>query len=152
MNTFRRGLLAASCAAVAALCPTMPAIASPSRGFEVENQGNTWAYVEGAERVERCPNHEPDCHETYPMAFEGRPRDGDHLDNSRFDRWELRYMFGHIYAAKITYRISFSDARVEFTIITSSFSNDSTCRVIPASAGHCVAQGLRLEFNVPVRR
>jgi hypothetical protein len=83
------------------------------------------------------------------MAFDGRPRDESYLDNGRLDRWELRYLFGSIFAAKIKYRIPLAHARVEFTIITSSFSNDSTCRVIPASAGHCSAHGLRLEFNVP---
>jgi hypothetical protein len=45
--------------------------------------------------------------------------------------------FGNTYAAELKYQILGTEATVVYTIETSTFSNDSACKVTPPSAGKC---------------
>ena len=49
--------------------------------------------------------------------------------------------------ALLKYAIVGTHATVEYTIETSTFSNNSACKVVPANAGTCTAHGLSLNFK-----
>jgi hypothetical protein len=83
----------------------------------------------------------------HPMAFEGRPTDGSMLKPGAKINWELKYQFQHTFAAVLKYKILGTDAVVTYTIETSTYTNDSACKVTPPSAGQCTAGGLGLSFN-----
>jgi hypothetical protein len=89
----------------------------------------------------------------YPMNFEGRPIDGTEVQPGKSDRWELKYVFspaaGVRYAANIAYEVKGTSAVVNYHIYTYSTSNESSCKVTPASAGRCTAEGVHLTFQKP---
>jgi hypothetical protein len=44
----------------------------------------------------------------------------------------------------LKYKIEGTDATFEATLETSTFTNNSTCKVVPTSAGGCSAEGLNI--------
>jgi hypothetical protein len=47
----------------------------------------------------------------------------------------------------VKYKIEGTDATFEATLETSTFSNDSACKVVPASAAKCIAGGLNITLK-----
>jgi hypothetical protein len=85
------------------------------------------------------------------MEFEGRPGVNDRIAPNGSQRFELKYGFdllgGIQYAAQLTYKIEGTNAKLEVSINTTPFTNNSTCEVVPASAGSCTAGGLAITFR-----
>jgi hypothetical protein len=139
--------LALCCVAMAALLVAGPASAA-SRGYVLTNKSNKDLVLQGAHRLPTTVCTSGFCVPTEaPMAFEGRPDDHSTISRGENQRWELKYSFGHTYAALLKYKIAGTDAMVEYTIETSTYTNDSACKVTPPSAGHCSAGGLGLTFT-----
>lgn len=110
-----------------------------------ERQHKTLTLI-GASKVPARLCNGPHCVNTHhPMRFEGRPPDGSTLKPGGVDGWELEYLPGET-SAILKYRIGDNDGIVEYTIKTSTFSNDSSCKVTPG-AGKCSAGGLQMGFN-----
>ena len=136
-----------TCIAAAALFVAGPASAA-SRGYVLHNKSSHTLEVKGASRLPNTICNAGICVRTeHPMEFEGRPGDGSTVAPNATDRWELKYHFGNTYAAALKYKIVGTDATVEYTIETTTFSNNSACKVVPASAGKCSAAGLNLSFE-----
>ena len=150
----RRGGLAILSAFVmaAALLTAGPASAA-SRGFVVHNQSTHALHLEAVKRVPRITCVKPDLcvPNHYPMDFEGRPADGSVLHPSDTQRFELKYGFsllgGVQYAANLWYKIGTTGHNVEYTIEVYSTVNESACKVHPATAGRCTAEGTKLTFH-----
>jgi hypothetical protein len=139
-----------TCATMAALLTAGTASAA-SRSYEVHNRSDHALELVGATPLPQVICNFGICVPTHhPMAFEGRPDDGSVLKPNSDSAWELKYFFGHTYAAVLTYAVQgIKDAKVEFTIETSTFSNNSACKVTPPSAGNCTAGGRTLGFSKP---
>lgn len=137
-----------ACAATAALVTAGPAGAA-SRGYRLDNKSSHTLRVESAKPLPGFVCNATICVETgQPMDFEGRPANGTLLTpDGAPHAWELKYSFGYTYAAKLTYDIVGTKATVEYTIETSTYTNNSACKVVPASAGTCTAHGLSLSFR-----
>jgi hypothetical protein len=75
------------------------------------------------------------------------PPDDSLLKPGATDAWELKYGFDSTYAAELKYKLLGTDATVTYTIETSTYSNNSACKVTPLSAGNCAAGGTALGFN-----
>lgn len=136
-----------ACVATAALLAAGPANAA-SRGYRLENKSSHDLKLENAKPLPGFVCNAILCVETgQPMDFEGRPADGSVLAPGATHAWELKYSFGYTYAAKLLYAIVGTHATVEYTIETSTYTNDSACKVVPASAGKCTAHGLSLSFQ-----
>lgn len=153
----RRRILAvagvSACALSAGLVTAPPASAA-SRGFTVTNNSSATLRLEGLNRVHRviCAPNVPVCaNSTYDMEFEGRPGVNDRIAPNGSQRFELKYWFdllgGIQYAAQLTYKIEGTNAKLEVSINTTPFTNNSTCEVVPASAGSCTAGGLAITFR-----
>ena len=135
-----------ACAATAALFTAGPASAA-SRGYRLHNNSSHNLTLEGAKPLPGFVCNATICVDTgQPMSFEGRPSDGSVLAPAGMHAWELKYSFGDTYAAQLKYDIA-GGGKVEYTIETSTFSNNSACKVVPASAGTCTAHGLSLTFK-----
>lgn len=135
-----------ACVLVAALVIAAPASAY-SRGFRLKNNSDKTLTLIGASKVPaRLCNHDRCVNTHHPMSFEGRPKDGSTVKPGGVDGWELQYLPGETYGAILKYEIGDHLGVVEYTIETSTFSNDSSCRVTPG-AGKCGAGGLQLAFN-----
>jgi len=118
-----------------------------SRGFRLKNNSDKTLTLIDASKVPARLCNGPHCVQTHhPMRFEGRPPNGSPLKPGAVDGWELEYLPGETYGAILKYRIGDHDGIVEYTILTSTFSNDSSCKVTPG-AGKCTAGGLQLGFN-----
>jgi hypothetical protein len=143
-----------ACAVAGALLTAGPASAA-SRGFMLHNNSRHPLQVESASQVPSVICNAVLCVPThYPIAFEGRPKDGAVLEPGASPQdWELKYGFDLVllnetqYAAKLTYKIQGTSGTVEYTIVTTPTTNDSACKVIPADVGHCTAEGLKLTFR-----
>jgi hypothetical protein len=137
-----------ACAAMAALLTAGTASAA-SRGYSVHNRSDHSLKLVGANPLPTTVCNVGICVPTHhSMDFEGRPADGSVLAPNAESTWELKYFFGHTYAAVLTYKIVGSeDAKVEYTIETTSFTNNSACKVTPPSAGTCTAAGRTLTFR-----
>lgn len=147
-RTARLATIALACvlAAATVLVTAGPASAY-SRGFRLKNNSEKTLTLIGAFKVPARLCNGPHCVNTHhPMRFEGRPPDGSPLKPGGVDGWELEYLPGETYAAILKYRIGDNDGIVEYTIKTSTFSNDSSCTVTPG-AGKCSAGGLQMGFN-----
>lgn len=139
--------LALTCIAATALFVAGP-VSAASRGYVVTNKSDKTLKLDGADRLPATicngficvPSH-------HPIDFEGRPADGSTIAPHGSSRWELKYKFGDTYAAVLKYKILGTDATVEYTIETSSYTNNSACKVTPPSAGHCSAGGTGLTFT-----
>jgi hypothetical protein len=150
----RRGTsaLVLTCAVAGALLTAGPASAA-SRGFRLHNSSSHALHLEAVKPVPTfvCPTPGTCVPTHYPMDFEGRPANGSVLQSGREHVWELKYGFSLIggvqYAANIWYRIAGNGGTVEYTIQVYSTSNESSCRVTPASAGRCTAAGTKLTFH-----
>jgi hypothetical protein len=135
-----------------ALLTSGPASAA-SRGFKIHNNSSHALHLETAKRVPTyvCPSPSVCVPTHYPMDFEGRPADGSVLNPGGVHTWELKYGFsffgGVQYAANLWYRIAGTGGTVEYTIEVYSTANESSCRVTPASAGRCTAEGTKLTFH-----
>jgi hypothetical protein len=136
-----------SCVAMAALVFAGSANAA-SRGYRLHNRSSHTLKLEGASPLPTVLCNGAICVKTsHPMDFEGRPGDGSMLKPGATDAWELKYSFGNTYAAELKYQVVGSSATVIYTIETSTFSNDSACKVTPSSAGKCSASGISLSFE-----
>jgi hypothetical protein len=119
-----------------------------SRGYRLQNHSNHTLKLDKAEALPTFLCNGTICARTeHPMDFEGRPGNGSLLKPGGTDAWELKYVFGKTYAAELKYSIEGTSAIVTYTIETSTFSNDSACKVTPPSAGKCSAHGTSLAFN-----
>ncbi len=124
-----------------------------SRGFKLHNDSSHALHLETAKRVPTyvCPNPSVCVPTHYPMDFEGRPANGSVLPTGHVHTWELKYGFsllgGVQYAANIWYRIAGNSGTVEYTIEVYSTANESSCKVTPANAGRCTAEGTKLTFH-----
>ena len=138
------------CAVAATLVAQTGVASAASRGYDVHNQSHHTLKLEKAEHLPTVLCNGSICVPTHhPMDFEGRPADGSLIKPSGKDRWELKYGFGYTYAAVLKYKVEGTDATFEATIQTSTFSNDSACKVVPASAGKCTAAGTSITFKNP---
>jgi hypothetical protein len=138
--------LALICVAAGAMFVAGPASAA-SRGYTVANKSDKTLKLVGAEHMPAVVCNGFLCVETsHPMDFEGRPGDGSTIKPNANDRWELKYSFGHTYGAVLKYDVVGTDATVTYTIETSTYSNNSACKVTPPSAGKCNAGGLQMAF------
>ncbi len=135
-----------ACAATAALFTAGPASAA-SRGYRLHNTSSHTLKLEAAKPLPGFVCNGTICVDTgQPMAFEGRPGNGSLLPSGGVDAWELKYEFGKTYGAQLKYDIV-GGGSVDYTIETSTFTNNSACKVVPASAGTCTAHGLSLTFK-----
>lgn len=135
------------CVAMAALVFAGSASAA-SRGYKLQNNSGHTLKLDKAAPLPTVLCNGTICAKTeHPMDFEGRPGDGALLHPGGAHHWELKYVFGNTYAAELKYSVVGSSAIVTYTIETSTFSNDSACKVTPPSAGKCSANGLSLAFN-----
>jgi hypothetical protein len=135
-----------ACLVLAALFFAGPASAY-SRGFRLTNTGDKTLTLIGASRVPaRLCNGYHCVQSHHPMSFEGRPKDGSTVKPGGVDVWELQYLPFEIYGAILKYEVGDHLGVVEYTIQTSTSSNDSSCKVT-AGAGKCTAGGLGLSFN-----
>jgi hypothetical protein len=136
-----------SCVAMTALLFAGSASAA-SRGYRLHNKSDHTLKLIAATPLPTVLCNGAICVKTdHPMDFEGRPANDSLLKPGATDAWELKYVFGHTYAAELKYKVVGSDATVTYTIETSTFSNDSACKVSPPSAGKCSAGGTSLGFN-----
>lgn len=136
-----------SCVAMTALLFAGSASAA-SRGYRLHNKSNHTLKLIEASRLPTYVCNGTICVKSeHPMDFEGRPANGSLLKPGATDAWELKYSFGDTYAAELKYKIVGTDDTVTYTIETSTFTNNSACKVNPPSAGKCTAGGTSLGFN-----
>jgi hypothetical protein len=136
-----------SCVAMTALLFAGSAHAA-SRGYRLHNKSDQTLKLIGASRLPSVLCNGAICVKTeHPMDFEGRPADDSLLKPGATDAWELKYGVGYTYAAELKYKVVGSDATVTYTIETSTYTNNSACKVSPPSAGNCTAGGTALGFN-----
>jgi hypothetical protein len=136
-----------SCVAMTALLFAGSANAA-SRGYRLHNKSDQTLKLIEASRLPTVLCNGTICVKTeHQMDFEGRPENGSLLKPGATDAWELKYKFGDTYAAELKYKIVGTEATVTYTIETSTFTNNSACKVSPPSAGHCSAGGTSLSFN-----
>jgi len=91
-----------------------------SRGYRLDNKSSHDLKLESAKPLPGFVCNASICVETgQPMDFEGRPANGSVLTPEGAPHaWELRYSFGHTYAAQLKYAIVGTHATVEYTIET----------------------------------
>jgi hypothetical protein len=119
-----------------------------SRGYRLHNNSDKTLELVSATALPATLCNGFICVNTHhPIAFEGRPSDGSTLKPGAVDAWELKYQFQNTYAAELKYKVLGTDAIVTYTIETSTYTNDSACKVAPPSAGKCTAGGLQLGFS-----
>jgi hypothetical protein len=144
--------LVLTCAVAGALLIAGPASAA-SRGFKIHNNSSHALHLEAVKRVPTyvCANPGLCVPTHYKMDFEGRPADGTVLHPGHENVFELKYGFsllgGVQYAANIWYKIAGNGGTVEYTIEVYSTANESACKVTPAHAGRCTAEGTKLTFH-----
>jgi hypothetical protein len=144
----RTSVVLPACAAAATLLAQTGVASAASRGYDVHNKSHHTLRLEKAEHVPTVLCNASICVPTsHPMEFEGRPANGSQIKPSASQRWELKYGFGYTYAAVLKYKVEGTDATFEATIETSTFSNNSACKVVPASAGSCTAGGTSITFK-----
>jgi hypothetical protein len=135
------------CVAITALLFAGGASAA-SRGYDLHNQSNKTLELVSASALPAVICNGFICVDTHhPMAFEGRPSDGSTIKPGASIDWQLKYEFQKTFAAELKYKVLGTDAIVTYTIETSTFTNDSACKVTPPSAGKCTAGGLGLTFK-----
>jgi hypothetical protein len=135
------------CVAITALLFAGGASAA-SRGYRLHNTSNHTLELVSATALPAVVCNGFICVDTkHPIDFEGRPNDGSTLKPGATDAWELKYGFQKTYAAELKYKVLGTDAIVTYTIETSTYTNDSACKVTPPSAGKCSAGGLALGFS-----
>jgi hypothetical protein len=139
-----------ACLVLAALFFAGPASAY-SRGFRLTNTGDETLTLVSASKIPAKLCNGYHCVQSHhPMSFEGRPKDGSTLKPGQVDVWELQSLPFEIYGAILKYEVADHLGHhlgiVEYTIKTSTLSNDSSCKVTPG-AGKCTAGGLGLSFN-----
>jgi hypothetical protein len=92
----------------------------------------------------------------YDMVFEARPADGSTLVGGQSHTWELKYfynvadLFGvnYNYEAKVTYKVAGGVGQVVMTIMTSNYTNDSTCTIVSSkSLRSCTAAGRHITIQ-----
>lgn len=149
-NIARTSVVLPACAAAATLMAQTGVANAASRGYDVHNESHHTLRLEKAEHVPTTLCNSVICVPTHhPMDFEGRPADGSEIRPSGKQRWELKWGLGYTYAAVLKYKVVGTDATFEATIETSTFSNDSACKVHPAHFGRCTAGGTSIAFKNP---
>src|ERR1700755_1763626 len=94
-----------SCVAMTALLFAGSANAA-SRGYRLHNKSDQTLTLIGATPLPTVLCNGAICVKTdHPMEFEGRPGNDSLLKPGATDAWELKYSFGHTYAAELKYRI-----------------------------------------------
>ena len=135
------------CVALTALLFAGSASAA-SRGYTLHNKSDKTLELVNASQLPATICNGFICVDAHhPIGFEGRPDDGSMLKPGAKVNWELKYQFQHTFAAVLKYKVLDTDAVVTYTIETSTYTNDSACKVTPPSAGQCTAGGLGLSFN-----
>jgi hypothetical protein len=135
------------CVALTALLFAGTASAA-SRGYVLHNKSDKTLELVNASALPGTVCNGFICVDTHhPIAFEGRPADGSTIKPGASINWELKWQFQTTHAAELKYKILGTDAIVTYTIETSTYTNDSACKVTPPSAGKCTAGGLNLSFN-----
>jgi hypothetical protein len=135
------------CVALTALLFAGTASAA-SRGYTLHNKSDKTLELVNASQLPATICNGFICVDTHhPIAFEGRPADGSMLKPGAKINWELKYEFQNTFAAELKYKVLGTDAIVTYTIETSTYTNNSACKVTPPSAGQCTAGGLGLSFN-----
>jgi len=138
-----------ACVVAGALLTAGPASAD-SRGFDIRNASSRGLQLQSVQKVRQfvC-NPEFHCFPSfYDFEFEGRPGSGDRLPPGATHRFELKWYPGLEYAARATYNIEGTNAVLQVEMKTSTFSNTSTCRVLHAPVGSCIAGGLNIFYFV----
>jgi hypothetical protein len=145
----RSAAIGPACAVAATLVMQTGVANAASRGYRVSNDSSHALRLENAAHVPTVLCNGSICVPTaFPIDFEGRPADGTVLKpGAPAQAWELKYGFGHTYAAVLNYKIEGVGGTFGATIETSTFSNNSACKVTPASAGACTARGLEITFK-----
>jgi hypothetical protein len=145
----RSAAIVPACAVAVTLVGQTGVANAASRGYRVSNESSHALKLESASPVPTVLCNGTICVPThFPMEFEGRPDNGSVLKpGAPAQAWELKYGFGYTHAAVVKYKIEGTDATFEATLEMSTFSNDSACKVTPASAGSCTAQGLKIAFK-----
>jgi hypothetical protein len=114
---------------------TAGSASAASRGYQVYNLSShplELAFV-GSLAVDGVPGLR------YAFDFEGRPNTGAVMAPGDDPQdFELKYSFGDSYGANLTWKIVGTDKYVTATIVTTPFTNTSTCRV---DLGQCTAEG-----------
>jgi hypothetical protein len=120
-----------------------------SRGYHVSNDSSHVLRLENATHVPTVPCNGTICVPTaFPMDFEGRPADGAVLKpGAPAQAWELKYGFGHTYAAVLNYKIEGTGGTFEATNRDLHLLEQLGVQGHPASAGACTAQGLKVTFK-----
>jgi hypothetical protein len=141
-----------ACALSAAVLTAAPASAA-SRQFTVTNNSSATLRLEGVNGVPKttcaAPYSHVCAHGHWNIEFEGRPNPGTEVAPGGIQRFDLKYdWFSYDgYKAQLTYKVEHSNAKLEVWIETTSYSNNSRCEVVPASAGSCTAGGLGITFT-----
>jgi hypothetical protein len=141
-----------ACAVVGALLAQTAVASAASRGFDIRNSSNRGLKLQSVQKVRTFTcTHNVQCFpDFYAMEFEGRPGSGDRLDPGTTHRFELKWEFSFDnsvkYAAEATYNIEGTNAQLQVTMKTSTLSNTSTCRVLHAPVGSCIAEGLNIFY------
>jgi hypothetical protein len=139
-----------ACAVVGALLAQTAVASAASRGFDIRNASSRGLQLQSVQKVRQfvC-NPEFHCFPSfYDFEFEGRPGSGDRLAPGATHRFEVKWFPGDEYAAEATYNIEGTNAQLQVTMKTSTFSNTSTCRVLHAPVGSCIAGGLNIFYFV----
>ncbi|HWH20652.1 MAG TPA: hypothetical protein VN671_08965 [Solirubrobacterales bacterium] len=118
-----------------------------SRGYTLHNSSSHTLELVDASPLPATVCNGFICVQTHhPMKFEGRPDDGSTIKPGAKVNWELKYGFQETYAAELKYKILGTSSIVTYTIETSTFTNNSACKVTPPSVGKCTAGGLSIGF------
>jgi hypothetical protein len=152
-KTLRRVVAIVSGCVLASALLSVGTASAASRGFKLHNNSSHKLQLETVHRVPAyvCPIPTRCVPTHYPMDFEGRPANGAIVLPGGTHNWELKYGFsltgGVQYAANLWYKIGNNGGTVEYTIEVFNFANESSCRVTPATAGRCTAEGTKLTFH-----
>jgi hypothetical protein len=132
-----------ACAVVGALLAETAVASAASRGFDIRNASSRGLQLQSVQKVRQfvC-NPEFHCFPSYyNFDFEGRPGSGDRLIPGTAHRFEVKLVFADEYGAEATYNIEGTNAQLLVTMKTSTFSSDSTCKILHAPGGSRTAGG-----------
>jgi hypothetical protein len=141
--------LVVACAVVGALLAQTAVASAASRGYEIRNTGVRDLKLQSVQKLRQyvC-NEQVHCFPSYyDFEFEGRPGSGDPLLTGDSHRFEVKWYFDYEYGAEATYNIEGTNAQMQVTMKTSTFSNNSTCKILHGPGGSCTAAGLNIAYR-----
>src|SRR5215211_7396333 len=117
--------------------------------LEIRNQSTRDLKLQSVQKLRKFAcNANFHCFPTYyNFDFEGRPGSGDVLIPGAAQRFEVKWVFADEYGAEATYNIEGTNAQLQVTMKTSTFSNDSTCKILHVPIGSCTAGGLNIAYR-----